>query len=696
MFGSLKRFLKTAILSPLAENPNLMASTFQEIFESILDIHAPLKKRRVRSENAPWLNQSIRNLMKERDLAKRIAQKSPEKWSVYKQLRNKVTKEIKVAIETHYRGLIEENKDNPKKMWKTINKVLDKSSQSITTSCLDVEGNRITKEADIAEALNHHFVTVGPKLAGKIEQWTNDDPLKYVVKQSSVMKFNLVSDIFILNSIKQLKNGKAPGPDKIPTMPIKDAGEVICEPLAMIFNSSLRHGIFPDIWKLARITPIFKSGSRSDANNYRPISVISVFSRILERIVHDQMYDYLRSRGILTINQSTFQKLCSTVTSLIDSTEFWYENIDHRKVNLAIFLDLKKAFGTVDHEILLEKLEAYGIRELAGNWFRSYLEGRQQYCKLNCYESRAKTVTCGIPQGSCLGPLLFIVYLNDFEKCLKASKAGMYADDTQVSLASSSVDELVPKAQDELSNISEWMRLNKLSANPQKTEYMFIGHPNRTNKITEQEKLKLNGSEIKRVKKTKSLGVIIDQGLNWEDQFKAIKAKVRGGLASLKTLKNIVSQSQLSNVYRVLVESHIRYADVIWGSVSNSKMESSLQRFQDRAISIIGTARIKDDWSKNFLQVKQLITFDRSVMTYKIMNRLCPENLWNEFQRRSHYSNYNTRFCENLQIPKHNLEYSKKRFSYTALKAWNEIPMNIRELPTLYQYKKQLKSHLMS
>ena len=166
------------------------------------------------------------------------------------------------------------------------------------------------------------------------------------------------------------------------------------------------------------------------------------------------------------------------------------------------------------------------------------------------------------------------MYLNDFEKCLKASKAGMYADDTQVSLASSSVDELVRKAQDELSNISEWMRLNKLSANPQKTEYMFMGHPNRTNKTTEQEKLKLNGSEIKRVKKTKSLGVIIDQGLNWEDQFKAIKAKVRGGLASLKTLKNIVSQSQLSNVYRALVESHIRYADVIWGSVSNSKMES--------------------------------------------------------------------------------------------------------------------------
>ena len=126
------------------------------------------------------------------------------------------------------------------------------------------------------------------------------------------------------------------------------------------------------------------------------------------------MYDYLRSRDILTTSQSAFQKLCLTMTSLIDSTELWYENIDHKQVNLATFLDLKKAFDTLDHEILLEKLEAYGVRELGGNWFRSYLEERQQYCKLNCYESRANTITCGIPQGSCLGPLLFIMYLNDF------------------------------------------------------------------------------------------------------------------------------------------------------------------------------------------------------------------------------------------------------------------------------------------
>ena len=685
----------STILDPLSENPYEMASAFQEIFELILDMHAPLKKRRVRGEFAPWLNQSIRNLMRERDLAKRAAEKSPEKWSLYKQLRNKVTKEIRVAVQSHYHGLINENKDNPKKMWQTINNVLDRSSKSTMPASLDIGGKKLTKEGDIVEALNHHFVSVGPKLASKIEQNANDDPLQHINNEPTTMRLTPVDDNYVPKAIKQLKNGKAPGPDKIPIILIKDAVDLISKPLTLIFNSSLWKGIFPDVWKLARVTPIFKSGSKSVANNYRPISVISVFSRILERIVHDQVYEYLKVNKVLTMSQSAFQKLCSTITSLIDSTDYWYENIDHKQLNLAIFLDLKKAFDTVDHKILLEKLRKYGIRELSGDWFESYLKNRRQYCAANGYESRPRTVTCGIPQGSCLGPLLFIIYLNDFEKCLKVSKAGMYADDTHVTVTSMNVEELVHKAQEELTQISEYMRLNKLSANPQKTEYMIIGHPRRTNKVEIHETLRLNGADIKRVKKTKSLGVIVDEGLNWEEQFKIIKGKVSGGLTSLKKLKNILPQSQLSNVYRALVESHMRYADVIWGSLTHSKKES-LQRLQDRAIFIIETARIKDKWSNNLLSAEQLVMFDRAVMAYKIMNRLCPENLWNKFQRRSHYSNYNTRFCRDLQIPRYNLEYAKKGFSYSALKVWNEIPISIRELPTLCRFKKQLKMHLMS
>ena len=183
-----------------------------------------------------------------------------------------------------------------------------------------------------------------------------------------------------------------------------------------------------------------------------------------------------------------------------------------------------------------------------------------------------------------------------------------------------------------------------------------------------------------------------------DKQFKTVKGKLHGGHASLKKVENILPQSQLSNVYRALVESHMRYIDVIWGHLSNSKMES-LQRLQDRAIAIVETSRIKHEWSHTFLRTEQLVVFDSAVMAYKIMKRLCPGNLWKKFQRRSQYSSYNTRFCRDLQIPRYNLynlEYVKKGFSYSALRVWNEIPISIRELPNLCQFKKQLKTHLLS
>ena len=187
----------------------------------------------------------------------------------------------------------------------------------------------------------------------------------------------------------------------------------------------------------------------------------------------------------------------------------------------------------------------------------------------------------------------------------------------------------------------------------------------------------------------------MDAGLNWDDQFSKVKGKVSGGLKSLKKLKNLISQSQLDHVYRALVESHLRYANVIWGSLSKSKM-NTLQRLQDRACSIIAKAKQKDNWSHNWLTVEQLIKFDRSVMTYKIINRHCPESLWEKYQRRTQHSNYRTRNCRDLQIPKNNLEYTKKGFHYSALKAWNDIPINIRELPTISGFKKQLKDYFKS
>ena len=538
------------ILTPVGNDPSAMAGTFQEIFESLLNIHAPIKKRRVRSEFAPWLTPSLRKSMETRDRqTEKIAAKSPEMWSAYSKQRNKVTKEIRYSIQDYYKGLMEKNKGDPKKMWKTINRVLEKDAKSTTLSSIEINGKTLTKERDVLEALNCHFVSFGPKLARSIETRPSDNCSQHVTPVNEEMLFKPVDKKYVMNAINQLKNGKASGPDKITITLVKDASEFIAHPLMLIYNSSLANGVFPDIWKLARVTPIYKSGPKTDVNNYRPISVISVFSRMLERLTHDQLFDFLKINKSITCNQAAFRKLYSTITSLISGTDFWYENIDHSNVNLTIFLDLKKAFDTVDHGILLKKLSAYGIRGKAGSWFESYLSNRKQFCSLNGQQSKAKDVTCGIPQGSCLGPLLFIIYLNDLEKCLKFSRASIYADDTSITIASDDVAKLFEDAHQELSNLSEWMRVNKLSPNPKKTEFMIIGHPLKTKNLELPEVLKLNNSDIKRVDKTKSLGVIVDEKLNRDAQFKRTKGKMSGGLAALKKLKNVVPQSQLCNVY---------------------------------------------------------------------------------------------------------------------------------------------------
>ena len=326
----------------------------------------------------PWLTLFLKRLILERDKLDVQAENSPKIWSAYKRKRNQVTKRIRISIRDYYNGLIEENIRDPKKMWRTINTVPNKNVETVSLSSLKVEGKYLTRERDVVEVMNRHFALGGPKLADKITSKPDDDCLYYITPESNAMTFNTINETYIYNAIKNLKNGKAAGPDKIPTTIIKDVGDIITKPLTMIFNSSLMNGVFPDIWKIVRITPIFKSGAKNDVNNYRPMSVISVFSRILERIVHDHLYECLKANKVITSNQSVFQKLYSMITSLIYSTYFWYENIDHKKLNLTIFLDLKKAFDMVDHRIMVEELMSYGIRGIHGNWFKSYLHNRQQ------------------------------------------------------------------------------------------------------------------------------------------------------------------------------------------------------------------------------------------------------------------------------------------------------------------------------
>ena len=273
-------------------------------------------------------------------------------------------------------------------------------------------------------------------------------------------RFRKISENAVLKAISRLKSKKSFGLDGISSYILKIAGSVVSKGLANIFNISISTGTFPDSWKIAKVAPIFKEGSKSEIGNYRPISVLSTVARVFERLVYDQLSSYMEKNKYLSKYQSGFRKFHSTVTSMLRNSNDWLLNMDRGNYNGVVFFDIKKAFDTVDHEILLCKLNKYGISGVELSWFKSYLSDRKQSCFLNGESSSFKFVECGIPQGSCLGPLLFIIYINDLPNTFKNTTPSIFADDTGISVSSDSVPDIQRLLREDISAIQRWMHEN--------------------------------------------------------------------------------------------------------------------------------------------------------------------------------------------------------------------------------------------
>ena len=315
-----------------------------------------------------------------------------------------------------------------------LNDLLGKKSNNTKINGLKTDsGETLTNTSEIANYINRHFAAIGPNLASKIS--TDEDnvsPEQFLTKTDPGFYFKGVDSSRVLKLLNGVKIAKATGIDKISNRILKIAAPIIYKSLTDIFNLSIASNVFPSDWKVAKVSPVFKSGDQSDANNYRPISVLPTIARVFERLIFEQLYSYFNENKLLYSYQSGFRSLHSTVTALLDIINEWSSNIDKGMINGVLFLDLKKAFDTVDHEILIRKLEYYGVESTAIEWFRSYLSNRQQVCYVDGVTSSLEYVTCGVPQGSIQGPLLFLVYVNDIAKCLDYGVARLFADDTNV------------------------------------------------------------------------------------------------------------------------------------------------------------------------------------------------------------------------------------------------------------------------
>ena len=438
-----------------------------------------------------------------------------------------------------------------------------------------------------------------------------------------------------------------------------------------------------DDFKIAIISPIHKSGSKTNCDNYRPISVLSSVAKIFERLITEQLETYLESNSILVEQQAGFRKKHSTQTSLLNITNQWLMNMDKGCLNGVIFLDLKKAFDCVDHDVLVKKMYYYGVRGLALKLFQSYLTNRTQICKVNQTMSNTRIVKCGIPQGSNLGPLLFLLYINDLPNCLTSSSTSMFADDTNISTQGTTEYEIQERLNADLENVHQWLVANKLTLNKQKTEYMIIGSRQRISNIITDPKIELGESVIKRVNKSKTLGIIIDEHLSWNDQIQNVVTKVSKGIGMLRRIRQFVPKSTLLRICNAIVLSHFDYCSLVWDNCCEY-LTDKLQKLQNRAARII-TGRTYDVSSDDVLKelnwepLKQRYKINKTIFMHKVRNDIIPSSLTNLFKIKTN-DRYDLRSNNNNYVlgkPKTN--FMKKSFAYSAASLWNGLSSTAKE-----------------
>ena len=339
--------------------------------------------------------------------------------------------------------------------------------------------------------------------------------------------------------------------------------------------------MFPECLKIAEVKPLFKAGSKTMTSNYRPISLLPPLSKIFEKCISLRLIKFLDTHKVLYANQFGFKANCSTENAVVNLCEDIAAKFNSNEITCSIFLDLRKAFDTINHKILLQKLEIYGIRGLAHKMLESYLSNRLQYCMVNGTKSSKKRITCGVPQGSVLGPLLFLIYINDIS-LVSNFRINLFADDSCLSLSNKSAKKLENDVNLELTNIDHWLRLNKLSLNTDKTSYLIFTN----RKITHRFEVKVGDVVLKQQTTVKYLGVILDQRMTWAPHIQSLQKRVASAVWALYQLKKVASQRTLRTVYHALIHSKLQYCISSWGAAAPSNL-IKLTSLQKRAIRTI-------------------------------------------------------------------------------------------------------------
>ena len=556
------------------DNYNILST----ILEQAKNRHIPKKIQRLNRRKhciEPWMNRELLTLINKKN----------DKYRDWKSTNNDVDYEVKKINFKTFERIVKENiraakreyyfktftaqKNDMKKTWKTINETLNrKRNKSKFASEFIINNRSIADHKEIADQFNIFFSNIGSNLSHSIEIVDNTlDFTDYLNNPTEHrFNFNVITESETLSIINKLKSKNSSGKDEISNNLLKSIKDEISKPLTIIINQSLRTGIIPDTLNIAKVKPLYKKGDNFCLNNYRLISLLLTISKIFERVMFTQLYSYLNSNFLLSEQQYGFRSQHLTelaCVKLVDYITTEMDNIKEIKSPTAIFLDLSKALDTLNFNILLNKLQCYGIHGISLSLIRSYLTNRFRYVHYENSESDLLEIKTGIPQGSILGALFFNIMINDIVNSSNKFNFLMYADDTTIyfNLEDFPIENREVLINDELEKVNKWLKLNKLAVNVDKTKSMLFHKRRPVTPI----QFSMNNRIIDVVQYFNYLGIMLDADMSWKTHVAMVRNKLSRINGILHRLKYIYPQNVLITLYKSLFVPHINYGSLFWG-----------------------------------------------------------------------------------------------------------------------------------
>ena len=692
-------------------NPKSAFSNFFEILDSARDIAFPtikVKPKPIKFKHSPWMSQGLKisQTNKEKLFAKKVkcpSESNFEKCKQYNKLYNKLRR---CAKKIYYDQQFKYFAQNSKQTWAVIREVIGSNKQKDQLpNFFKQNGQLIYDTMEIANGFNNFFAGIGPKLASDIEPSDINFESFLGNPNPTSFEFSKISEIDILYICRQLKPKMSSGADFISTKLLQQIAPMIITPLHYLINMSLETGFIPNEFKLAKIVPVFKDGDSHDFNNYRPISLLSSFSKLLEKIVAKQLIRFLHINDIIYRHQYGFRAKHGTSHPVLHFSEQIYNSLNQKPSakTLAIFIDLKKAFDTVNHQILLTKLEHYGVRNSSNLWFKNYLVDREQFVSINGIESDRTGITCGVPQGSVLGPILFLLYINDLPNSVSFFTL-LFADDTTFQLSDVNLDSLFERANCELKKASVWFKSNKLTLNVKKTKFMVFSDKNL--QLTPNI-LKIGDQIVDQVgtnckqKYFKFVGHVLDDKMSWEGHCEHIAKKLASANFAINSTKNVLPLRVRKNIYYSLFDSHLNFGNLLWGC-ANKKYINKIESLQKRCVRNVARKGFHSHTEPIFKQLSILtladkLSYCRAIFMHKYKNNKLPVSFSGMFTDASDSDDLQTRHTDYNIYNQPAIKRGLEKFPLKQIIAnWNALDIDLKSTAEESEFEILLKEKFLS